>query len=103
VNLVDKIEKFEDNKRVYDNGKTKSASYHLAMTCLSAGLSLDETEEIAKASSNVFFKLMKDTPEDVPMPRFSRRRYVENTMNLYSYLVTECFSEDKNTSDLFEF
>ena len=31
------------------------------------------------------------------------KRYVENTMNLYSYLVTECFSEDKNTSDLFEF
>ena len=45
MNLVDKIEKFEDNKRVYDNGKTKSASYHLAMACLSAELTLEETEK----------------------------------------------------------
>ena len=102
MNILQKLEQFEESTRSFSNGKTKSASYHLALTCLSAGLTIDETEKIAKASAGVFFKMMKDTPEDVPMPRFSRKRYVEQTMNLYSYLVTECYSEGKNTSELFE-
>jgi len=102
VNLIEKIEAFEDSYKVTNNAKTKSAAYHLAMSSLSAGYSYDETKKLAEASSKVFFKLMKDTPEDVPMPRYSRKRYVEITMNLYSYLLTECYSDEKNTSDLFE-
>lgn len=105
MRLLELIENFENYYDMHDkakkNARTKSASYHLAMSCVAAGYDKQETEKIAKASSKVFSKLMDDVPE-VVKKRFSAEQYVENTMNLYNYLLSESIFAEKDARELFE-
>lgn len=105
MKILELIENFESlykmDEREKRNARTKSASYHLAMSCVAAGYDKQETEKIAKASSKVFSKLMDDVPE-VVKKRFSAEQYVENTMNLYNYLLSESIFAEKDARELFE-
>ena len=50
MKILELIENFESlykmNERDKRNARTKSASYHLAMTCIAAGYDKKQTEEL---------------------------------------------------------
>jgi phage/plasmid-like protein (TIGR03299 family) len=92
---------YKMNERDNRNARTKSASYHLAMTCIAAGYDKKQTEELAVASSKIFLTLMNDVPE-VVKKRYSAEQYVENTMNLYNYLLSESIFAETDAKELFE-
>ena len=105
MKILELIENFESlykmNERDKRNARTKSASYHLAMTCIAAGYDKKQTEELAVASSKIFLTLMNDVPE-VVKKRYSAEQYVENTMNLCNYLFSESIFAETDAKELFE-
>lgn len=99
MNIVERLESYETNNKVYSNGKTKFASIHIAMLGLAKGLTRTETEELLKTSSDIFVKLMKDI--DREDEEFETQTYIDIGLNLFDYLTSISIYEEIDMKEVF--
>jgi hypothetical protein len=83
------IKDFSEANEIPLNANTRNQATHLAMACISAGMTEEETKKLAVASAKVFTEMAIDTPEDSPYREFSKDVYFATVMNVFVFLYTE--------------
>lgn len=97
----DIIRDFSRANKIPLNANTRNNATHIAMACLNAGLSEEETKKIAISSANIFKEMSIDTDSQSLKREFDSNLYFETVMGIYTFLFTEAmFGESELASDL---
>ena len=100
MKVINLIRDYFDTKEIEERDRTDMVAVHIALIMILNNCDELETKQFAQASGRIFLQLANEATDSNEV-EFSKINFVQNVMNFYYFVITECLTNGISTKDLF--